>query len=448
MNLRRPQGITGMHRKNSWAPAARLPQRGAATLVVVMILFLIMAMMAAFASRNQLFEQRIASNYYRTGVALEAGEAGAEWALSMLNGIAVDAACTPSSTGGTSFRQRYLTIDSGSRGITPINYGTPAVADCVRKASGAQDWTCQCPSGPLPVSPLLTEASRMQPRFAVSLRAIDTASPIRPGVVRMFIEGCTASGSTECQSNSSYARAASLGLSQLYVDIALLSALKAPPASPLVAMGTVGAGAAGLGLHNTDPRSGGLLLSSLDANPSGLLDSRLDSLPGTPGRQALLLADPSLLGKQGADLFKMFFGMAMVNYQNQPAMRTITCPQGDCGPALLAAYNSGVRLAWVAGPLVISSNITLGTATEPLLLVADGAVALQGPMQLTGLLFSNGNLDWANSSAMPAVFTGAMIVAGNTTVTGTVDLWYQAAVMDQLSNRAGSFVRIPGGWWN
>ena len=52
-------------------------QRGAATLVIVMVLFLVMAMMAAFANRNLMFEQRIASNYYRAGLSHEVAEAGA-----------------------------------------------------------------------------------------------------------------------------------------------------------------------------------------------------------------------------------------------------------------------------------------------------------------------------------------------------------------------------------
>src|SRR4051812_22686104 len=109
-------------------------QGGAATLVVVMVLFFIMAMMAAFANRNLIFEQRIASNYYRSGVALEVADAGGEWALGRLNGSNIDAACTAAGNPTSSFRQRYLDIAANDREITPTQLGLTS-ASCVRFAN-------------------------------------------------------------------------------------------------------------------------------------------------------------------------------------------------------------------------------------------------------------------------------------------------------------------------
>ncbi|HRZ62470.1 MAG TPA: PilX N-terminal domain-containing pilus assembly protein, partial [Rubrivivax sp.] len=44
--------------------------RGAAALVVVMVLFFIMSLVAAYASRNLIFEQRTSANNYRSTQAL------------------------------------------------------------------------------------------------------------------------------------------------------------------------------------------------------------------------------------------------------------------------------------------------------------------------------------------------------------------------------------------
>jgi Tfp pilus assembly protein PilX len=85
------------------------PQRGAAALVVVMVLFFIVALVAAYTSRNLIFEQRTSANQYRSTQAFEAAEAGIDWALAMLNGGRIDAACrahTDASTTDDSFRQR------------------------------------------------------------------------------------------------------------------------------------------------------------------------------------------------------------------------------------------------------------------------------------------------------------------------------------------------------
>ena len=64
---------------------ARRHQVGAAALIVVMVLFFIASMVAAYASRNMIFEQRTGTNLFRATQALEAAEAGMDWAITMLN---------------------------------------------------------------------------------------------------------------------------------------------------------------------------------------------------------------------------------------------------------------------------------------------------------------------------------------------------------------------------
>ena len=51
-------------------------QSGAASLVVVLMLFFVIALVSAYTSRNLIFEQRTANNQYRSTQALEAAEAG------------------------------------------------------------------------------------------------------------------------------------------------------------------------------------------------------------------------------------------------------------------------------------------------------------------------------------------------------------------------------------
>lgn len=420
------------------SPAAR--QRGAATLVVVMVLFFVMAMMAAFANRNLVFEQRIASNYYRTGLAQEAAEAGAEWAISMLNGVNVDGSCQAVSGASQSFRQRYLSIDASSRALTQVSNFQGA--DCRINADGS--WTCQCAAGTWAAQAAASASTQVLPSFQITF----SPQTSRPGVLRITSTGCTSRDVTDCNdTNKALASLNALGSARLMVDLALVSALKMPPATPLTGLGTVTASSNDLGLHNADPRSSGLLMW-VGGAANDLAQMRLDSLPGTPGSQAVISSDGTGLGaKTPDDMFKMFFGMSASSYASQPAVREIAC-SGDCAPALLAAYNSGVRLAWVNGPLTLASNVVLGSATSPMVIIANGAVTLNGPMLLTGIVYARGNLDWIGSAGQPARLTGALLSEGNVTISGPVDLWYQAAVMDVLSNQSGSFVRVPGGWWD
>ena len=57
---------------------ARHDQHGVAALVVVMALLFAMVLVAVFANRNLVFEQRASANQYRSSQAFEAAEAGIE----------------------------------------------------------------------------------------------------------------------------------------------------------------------------------------------------------------------------------------------------------------------------------------------------------------------------------------------------------------------------------
>lgn len=417
-----------------FAISRRPAQRGAATLVIVMSLLFSIAMMAAYASRNLLFEQRIAGNFYRASVAQETAEAGVEWALAALNGLHVDGACRPGGSSG--LRQRYLAIDAQSRTIAVRAGGI--VADC-RRASDA--WSCQCPAHDAWSAPAaLPPAEQLQPSFGLRFAATS-----RAGVVRIVSTGCSSSRVDDCRSGPSELRGL-LGRADVETDAALIPALKMPPALPLTVRGAIDAAPDGVGLHNDDMATLGLLLQA-GGDVTGLVDERLDSLPGTPGRQAVLGNDAALARLDGAAMFARYFGMTPARYADQPAVRPLTCAD-DCTAALAAAHAAGADIVWVRGPLRLSGNAELGSASAPLLIVANGDATLEGPLRLTGLLYIRGDLHWSNGGATPALLSGALLTEGAARIAGRVDLWYRPPVLRELNNRAGSFVRVPGSWWN
>jgi len=410
-------------------------QRGAATLVVVMVLFFVMAMMAAYASRNMMFEQRIAANYYRGGVAFHAADAGTEWALAMLNGGNVNAQCLPSGNPTVSFRDRYLAFNASSRSITPRPPG-PKYADCVHRDGGV--WQCNCPPVGTWVAQVTAQVAAMQPAFVVELRPSTVA-----GAVIISTKACTTDALT-CLTVGK-ALDISPGLSEVTMEAALVSALKMPPATPLTIAGAVTMDATGLGLHNSDPRSSGLLMLTGGPAPLGWVDSRLNSLPGTPWQQAMISGDSALSTLSANQIFAMFFGMSPARYQGQPASRVLPCT-GDCMTDLVTAYRQGVRLVWINGATALSSNVTLGSTADPMLIVVNGSLTVTGPMQINGLIYVRGNIIWGNTSAQSSVLTGALIGEGTFQSVGLVDLAYDASVMDVLNSKVGSFVRVPGSW--
>lgn len=409
-------------------------QRGAVTLVVVMSLLFAIAMMAAWANRNLLFEQRIAGGYYRGSIAQETAEAGVEWALASLNGLHVDGDCRAG--GATALRQRYLSVDAQSRAITARVDGI--VADCRRAAGG---WSCRCPDpGSWSAPDALPMVDQLQPSFGLRFAATS-----RAGIVRIVSTACSSSRLDDCHRGPADRRGL-LGRAAVEIDAALIPSIKMPPAVPLTVRGGLDALPEGVGLHNDDTATLGLLLQA-GGDVTGLVDERLVSLPGTPGRLALIGNDAALAHIDGAAMFARYFGMTPARYADQPAVRRLACA-ADCTAALVAAYAAGARIVWVPGPLQMSGSIELGSASEPLLIVADGAATLDGPLRLTGLLYVRGDLHWRNGGATPALLGGALLSEGGARIAGRVNLWYRPAVLRELNNRTGSFVRVPGSWWN
>jgi len=407
-------------------------QQGAATLVTVMVLFFVLAMMAAYANRNLVFEQRIAGNYFRSGVAAEAAESGIEWTIAMLNGGNVDASCQAVNAAGTSFRQRYLTAlaTQGYGPVLPAN--NDARAGCT--ATDVNGWTCDCPAVGAPSSPA-RDGGAMQPSFGVRFPGLGAQ---QRNIVLLNVIGCS-SLLSDCTIFNQDMVDSSVGQTSVLVGLGFLSALRMPPASPLVAALSVNLGA-DLGLHNSDPATNGLVLQSGD-QVLGSSD-RLTSVPGTPAADAIVQQDTNL---QPGTMFRKYFGMSLARYQGQPNVRTVPC-NGDCLGAVSTAATAGADVIWVGQNATLAANVVLGSATAPVLLIVNGNLTVSGPIQIYGVIYVTGNVSWSNASAMPSQLIGALVTQGSFTASGRVDLAYDPQVIAFLNKYHGAFVRVPGNW--
>lgn len=276
-------------------------QRGAASLIVVMVLFFIMSLVAAYTSRNLIFEQRTSVNQYRATQAYEAAEAGIEWAIAQLNGGRIDGSCLEAgvTNADTSFRQRYLAIntnpapDPASGMVTaltqppvPGNAAVPRRAGCVWNGA---EWTCSCPSDSNPAL-AIPAGTGIFPAFWVSFSTVGVS---RPGVVQIISNGCTRVD-TACLSSSANASDVE-GRALVTALVALRGAVATPPVAALTVFGSVtnrGPLDPQLSVYNTDGDRGGITIQTNGSvSPDRIV---LGSLPGTPGSASVIDGDGSL----------------------------------------------------------------------------------------------------------------------------------------------------------
>lgn len=409
--------------------AGRTHQRGAATLLVTVVLLFAMTLVATFANRNLVFEQRSAANLVRSTQAFEAAEAGAEWAVAMLNQrTRIGADCLPSTQPeDRSFRERRLRFNAADGMQQPLTWndaGHPTVllAACVR---GAAAWACSCPTNGLPT--LSTPAGAdAHPAFAVQLTAA-----AQPGLVRLSVTGCMSSGSA-CTSDAA---------AHVQMLLGLVPGLSTPPAAALTARDGV-AMTGSVGVHHAEAQAGSLTVHS--GGDVVLAAARITTAPGAAAALSIAERDASLAALSDDAFFSACFGLDKAAWREQQVTARLTCG-ADCGAAIASAVADGASLVWIDGDLAIDGPLTLGSHDRPVIVAASGAVRLRGGVMLHGVVYG-ARLRWDDTGIDTALVRGAVIAPGRVEGNGAPDIVYDSAVLAALKNNSGSFARVPGSW--
>lgn len=432
---------------------ARAGQRGLAALSVVMVLFFVMALVAAYTNRNLIFEQRISANNYRSARALAAADAGVDWTLAMLNAGRVNLDCQPSTDpADTDFRSRYLDSSGNSQAVRQGGFeivtwgaspGTKLYPACVSRDGVL---TCVCPTTAQPAPPLAAAADGIGSSHRITFLLPGAA--VRPGTIEFAARGCASpgSGNTACHAPTSVQPVVD-ALATTLTTAGLVRALPVVPPATLTAGGTVTAdpGAGGqLQVANGDSGTGITVHAGAGlAAPASQFLGPAGS--GSDGVQANDTALAALAAAASEGWFRTLFGMDSASYRRQPAVVRVNCATG-CTLADLSDVFDGHphNPVWVDGNLTLGAARALGSTADPLMLIVTGTLTLAADVDLTGFVHA-GAVSWA-AGADAASLRGALMTPGNFTATTTATLSYDRAVLDRIQLRYGSFVRVPGSW--
>ncbi len=417
-------------------------QQGMTTLVTVMVLFFIMALVAAYANRNLIVEQRVAQSYQALGYTTEASHQAVHRLISLLNSDKIDESCEPADDGPGTLRQRLLEFgDSGeirspAAGVNALVVeDSPFTVICDRIRPG--NWQCQCPLNLQPVAQ--TDDGEARESMVMRIRPFPGAQGIsRVGLSVHACAGHSAGCLDRYQSEFAQVRRVQ--------TLALLRALKMPPVSALVARGTVDLGA-GMAVVNNEAGSGGLALHAGGAVQGSM--AKIGGPAGSPPGNSLLSSDAALSALDEANFFRRFFGLGFTDYIAQPAMRKLDCGiGGDCSAGLKALIDRGAQLIWHDGDLSLSSEATLGSADLPVLLLVRGRLTINSPVRFFGLVYARDEVSWTNPSANASVIQGALLAGGAVNGDAGATALFDGAILDRLKLRSGSFVPLPGGSWS
>ncbi len=415
-------------------------QRGVAALAVTLLLFFAMCLVAAYANRGLLFEQRSAANQYRAAQAFEAAEAGIEWAIAQLNQPQrIGGQCLPSAAAtDTSFRERFVRSHPDSGRLEPVSWmsgSTPIALQpaCVHAAAG---WSCRCPSNGLPSLSTVNPGDGLpHPAFAVQFSA-----EAQPGLIRITSTGCS-SADGPCRPGAAGRPDAS---ARLQVVLGLLPGLRVVPTAALTVKGSVDVGTAALGVHNTDVASGGITVRAGGSLIGSAL--RLTTSPGGAAGASMSAEDAALASIDSDRLFATHFGVDAASWNTHAAVQAIDC-RSECAVRVAAAIDGAAanRMVSITGDARLTGPVTLGSPAQPVVLVVSGTLTLSGDVALYGLVYAT-DIRWDDTHSAQAQVHGALISASAYRGNGTPDLHYDAAVLRALQRHTGSYARVPGSW--
>jgi PilX N-terminal len=432
-------------------------QRGAVSLIIALLLLFGGTLIAFFANRGMIFEQRTSANQYRSTAAFELAEAGIEWAVGKLNENMPLASTTSCATGGatTTFAQRY----AGKSAPTPPAQPNPwfNVPTDLRYAECRFDpaaiatnggWTCGCPSGLVNIALGSTE----QRRFGVTFNAVPGDSL----AVEVVARGCTTGASCNPRDATPTDRD-STAVARVLVK--LRPFVTGGPAAALTA-GTATNTGGSLNVINQYAPSNGITIHSGSTVETGG-GNKLFTLPGTPVSASVLDNDPSLYNLTVADedaFFARFFGETLPTVDAHEKWIWLDGSASANADAIMARvtasnYEGNLRF-FVNGDLTFSGGganaPTIGTQQKPVIVVVRGNLEITGGRVAYGLFYSANslaNVDAEDAGSGGAVIYGAYIVRGqfrkqgngNFSIVYTPTLWASG-------EPNGDLVKVPGSW--
>lgn len=413
---------------------SRHSQRGAGALVAVILLYVAMSIIVVFTNRNLLVEQKTSTNQYRSTLALEAAEAGLEWAVTMMNKPgAITAQCLDSAVNtDVRFRDKYMSFVAASDTWLPTASNT-VVASCVTSQSGT-DWTCRCPTAGTAPAVAAPAVGGYKPGFSLAF-VTNTATR----AVDLVSYGCTSAiNSNTCAGDAA---------ATVRVTVANVTALASAPGAPLIARGQVSVTNGSPGVHNGDQNSGGVTVNAGMGIQSG--GFTVTTIPGTPASSSLIGNDASLRTTSEDQMFQTFFGMPKNTWRDSVADARIDC-SSTCGETnvstALGTGTGGARRLWLQGNLVMNASPTLGSPNDPYIMVVDGTVEVRGNVISYGVIYSTA-ATWDNRGSGSATMVGSIISEGNfINSQGNGQFYYDPRVNDALRKIPGPFVRVPGTW--
>jgi hypothetical protein len=220
-------------------------------------------------------------------------------------------------------------------------------------------------------------------------------------------------------------------VNQLYQYASLLATIPTNPSSVAGAVSLSGSSAIGNTEGNYSIISGGAISFNGNAGSSAQSGSS-----GKTGNGPDVQANNPALGSMTPDqFFQSYFGVP----SNTVKSMVSNYYAAGSNPNLSGVTGASI---WVDDALSLTSNMTIGSSTSPVILIVNGNFSMNGGVTIYGFVFVFGSVSTIGNTEIIGGFAsiGALSMSGNSAIN------YNGGVLNGAANSIGTYAKVPGSW--
>jgi len=423
-------------------------QRGVASLVIAIILLVAITLVTLYTARTAVMEQRISANEIRAKAALEAAQAGLDYAVDYMTSVGTMDKCDTTDNGNAPCSAAELAdpddsdeaadvltnarvvLDSNDPGAGYAASYMVTFCDATAYALPAAQPTCaeiEANSGACPTPPASPDVAAIYScgwsDDGVALQMVSQVARKSPAFANVPRNPLTAHSYVQLDGSST--------ITNYYTNLNIWTGEST-----------------GIGSNSgkTFIRNPNVPMPAIDAdlpaNPSSCTTTANYVCTTDKNKTGpdVVANDTTLSSLTDDEFFENFFGTGKDSYHSNYVTMDLT---GDTVGAVNANPAVQNEVIWVQDndPISLPSPATIGSRDYPVIVVIDGDLVTSNVM-IYGILYVLGNVNVQGNLEVH----GAAIVEGNVSGTGSLDIVFDPKAVNNASLQPAPVATLAGTW--
>lgn len=156
----------------------------------------------------------------------------------------------------------------------------------------------------------------------------------------------------------------------------------------------------------------------------------------------------ALANTSQSDFFATYFGTTnTAKIQNSVGHYYSNSSNTDYSSNLSGMSGTSIWIDQTAGTASISGNTTIGSSSNPVLIIVNGTLSLSGNVTIYGFVFVIGTAGITTLTGNTSII-GGMATSDNLSMAGNISLTFNNSVLSNLQNQSSMryFAKVPGTW--